>query len=390
MIAVSVILANLRDRPATFALQAFLLAIGVAMATALLLFSAQSETRLARDARGVDLVIGAKGSPLQLVMSAVFQADAPTGNLPFETAMRLATDQRVAIAAPIGLGDAFGAHRIVGADERYLSLAGARVGAGRLHRAPMEAVLGAAAARATGLRIGDRFQGGHGLTGGGDIHADEYTVTGILTPTGAVIDRVIVTPLESLWSTHGAAAEAAKETTAVLVRTRTPFAAMSLQREINADTALVAARPAEEMARLHVLVATGADVMQAFAVVMIMAAALSVFVTLLSALRDRRGEIALLRAMGATRSSVFTVLLGQGALTAFFGTLTGLLAGHVLLEALSHASVQARGFGLTGWAFDPRELWIAGAGVGAGVLAALGPAVTAYRTDISVTLAEAP
>lgn len=390
MIALPLILAHLRDRPATFALQAFLLAIGVAMATALLLFSAQSETRLARDAQGIDLVIGAKGSPLQLVMAAVFQADAPTGNLPLETATRLASDPRIAAAAPIGLGDAYGAYRIVGADAGYLSLMNAHIGAGRLHQAPMEAVLGAEVARATGLRVGDHFQGGHGLTGGDEIHADAYVVTGVLAPTGAVIDRLIVTPLESLWSTHGAAAEAARETTAVLVRTRTPFAAMSLQREINADTALVAARPPEEMARLYALVGAGADVMRGFALVMIAAAALSVFVTLLSALRDRRGEIALLRAMGATRKTVFATLMGQGLLAAIVGTLCGLMLGHVLIEALADASMQARGFGLTGRAFDPRELWIAFAGIGAGALAALGPAIGAYRTDVASTLAEAP
>lgn len=390
MIALPLILAQLRDRPATFALQVLLLAVGIALATALLLFTAQGEARLAREARGVDLVIGAKGSALQLVMTAVFQADAPTGNIPLDAVDRLAEDPRIALIAPIGLGDAYGDWRIVGADGRYLDLFDAKLEEGRPALETMDAVLGAEVARRSGLRIGDRFRGGHGLSDGGETHDDHYVVTGALAPTGTAIDRVIVTPLESLWKTHGQAAAAARETTAALVRARTPFAAMSLHREINADTAFMAARPPEETARLYALVGGGAEVLRGFALVMIAAAGLSVFVTLLSALRDRRGEIALLRAMGATRAHVFAVLLGQGLVAAVIGTLLGLAAGHLMIEALAQMSMQARGFGLTGLAFDPREIWIAAAGVVAGALAALWPALSAYRTDVSTALGESP
>lgn len=388
MIAFGLILAFLRDRPLTALLQAVLMAIGVAAATALLLFSAQSERRLARDAQGVDLVIGAKGSPLQLVMAAVFQADTPSGNIPLETVETLRRDPRVARAAAIGLGDAVSGYRIVGADAGYAELQGAALREGRLPQAPMEAALGADVARALHLKTDDTFQGGHGLTNGGETHEAPYRVVGVFARTGSVRDRTVLTPLESVWAVHGVADNAPREATAVLVKTRTPFAAMALKREINDTTALVAARPADEMARLFTLIGAGADLLRGFALVMIAAAALSVFVALLAALQERRADMALLRAMGATRATVFGVLIGQGVLSAAAGTGLGLALGHGLIEALARLSMQAQGFGLSGGVFDPRELWIAAAGIGAGFLAALPPAISAYRTDVASTLAE--
>lgn len=389
MIALRLVLAFLRDRPLTVLLQAALMAIGVAAATALLLFSIQSERRLARDAHGIDLVIGAKGSPLQLVMSAVFQADMPTGNIPFETVDALRRDPRVTEAVPIGLGDAAAGYRIVGADGGFVTLHDARLAEGRMYADPMEAVLGADTARALGLGVGDTFHGGHGLTAGGETHKEDYRVVGVLARTGNVIDRTILTSMESVWAVHGIADGAPREATAVLIRTRTPFLAMALKREINNGTALVAARPADEMARLFTLVGAGAEVLRGFALLMIAAAALSVFVALVSALRERRDDIALLRAMGASRATVFSVLIGQGVLSALAGTILGMAFGHLLIEALARASLQAEGFGLSGARIDPAEVWVAATGIGAGFLAALAPAIGAYRTDVAKALAEA-
>jgi putative ABC transport system permease protein len=425
------VFAYLRERWFTSLLHLLMLAIGIAAATALLLFSAQANDRLARDARGVDLVVGAKGSPLQLVLSAVFHADAPTGNITQADADRIAQDPLVKSAIPIGLGDALRGHRIVGAPAEIIDLYGAKIGEGRAFAAPFEAVLGAQTAVRLELKVGDTFVGAHGLGEGGADHAEHpYTVVGVLAPTGAVIDRLVLTSLESVWAVHtpvgpidarigglqGPTVAKAKakdhdhdhdhdhahtpgeaqnhladrEVTAVLVATRSPIGAPRLKRQINQSTDLLAARPAEEATRLFALIGTGIDLIGVFAMILIAAAIASVFATLLAALNARRGEVALLRAMGATRGDVFTVLLGQGLVIGVAGVALGLAGGHGLLNFLAATSEQARDFGVTGSAWHPGEWAILAGGVLAGALAALAPAIAAYRTDIAKTLSEAP
>jgi putative ABC transport system permease protein len=163
-----------------------------------------------------------------------------------------------------------------------------------------------------------------------------------------------------------------------------------LKRQINQSTDLLAARPAEEATRMFALIGTGIDLIRVFAVILIAAAIASVFATLLAALNARRGEVALLRAMGATRGDVFTVLLGQGLAIGVAGVALGLAGGHGLLNLLAATSDQARDFGVTGLAWHPGEWVILAGGVLAGALAALAPAIAAYRTDIAKTLSEAP
>jgi putative ABC transport system permease protein len=197
------VFAYLRERWFTSLLHLVMLAIGIAAATALLLFSAQANDRLARDARGVDLVVGAKGSPLQLVLSAVFHADVPTGNINAADVERIAKDPLVKRAIPIGLGDALRGHRIVGAPAEIIDFYGAKIGDGRAYAKPFEAVLGARTAERLGLKLGDTFVGAHGLGEGGAEHAEHpYTVVGVLAPTGAVIDRLVLTSLDSVWAVH--------------------------------------------------------------------------------------------------------------------------------------------------------------------------------------------
>ncbi len=427
MIAMSLTWSYLRARPLTAGLYTLILALGVAAATALLLFSSQSERRLQRDAAPVDLVIGAKASsPLQLVMAGVFHIDNPPPNIPVAAVARLRADPRVELVVPIALGDSAGGFRIVGAPAGIIAFYGATLAQGTAHTASFDAVLGAQAARRMGLGVGDSFVGAHGLGDGGHDHGDDaYRVTGVLQPTGSVLDRLILTPVESVWDVHGIArnhvdadpaAHASahdhdraedlppaqggifanrgrieappQEVTMLLIGLRSPLGAESLLRDINGGPDFLAARPAAEAIRLYSMMGLGGRVLQAFAFILIGAAAASVFVTLFATLRERRGEVALLRAMGATRGTVFGVLMGQGLAIATAGTALGVLGGHALIEVLAQNNPQAANFGLTGMLVHPGEMMIALGGLAAGALAALPAAVGAYRTDIAKTLAE--
>ena len=384
-------LAYLRSRPLASALNLLLLALGVATITVLLLATEQLESRMGRDARGIDLVAGAKGSPMQLVLSAVFHLDAPTGNIPLAQADALAKNRMVKKAIPLALGDSYKSFRIVGSSHDYPEHYGARVAEGRLWNAPMEATLGAEVAARTKLTVGAKFAGAHGLGEGGDEHEKEpYQVGGVWAPTGTVLDRLVLTSIESVWEVHehGAPANAPREITALLIQYASPLAAAMLPRTVNSSSALQAASPAYESARLFRMIGVGVDVLRAFGVVLMLAAGLSVFIALLNALEERRYDLAVMRMLGATPARLMGLMLLEGCVLALAGGIAGIALGHVFAEALGAALRQAQQSAVTGWAWSANEWWLLAASLGVGAFAALIPAWRAYRSDVAPVLAE--
>ncbi|HEX6112011.1 MAG TPA: FtsX-like permease family protein [Geminicoccaceae bacterium] len=419
-------LAYIRARALNAALNLLLLALGVGMIVLLLLFSAQLEDRLTRDARGIDLVIGGKGSPLQLILSSIYHVDFPTGNIPLAEAERWAEHPLVAEAMPLALGDSMAGFRIVGAEHAYARHYGAELYAGRLWQEPFEATLGALVASNTELGVGDRFVGSHGLAGGGPAHGEQqYTVVGVLEPTASVLDRLVLTAVESVWLAHGMepdeqeeheathddehGAELAGQTdehdddraplaaggadarpleiTALLIRYESPIAAVQLPRLVNQESALQAASPAFETARLLALVGVGVDSLRGIGVLLIATAGLSVFIALSNAMQERRYDLAVMRTLGASRRQLFTQPLLEGLLLAGAGALLGILLGHAVAEALGRLLPEGRNMGLSGFTWLPEELYVLLLALLVGLLAALLPAIQAYRTDIAAILA---
>jgi len=399
--AVSVSFAYLRARWLNTALVVFLLALGVATIALVLLVSAQLESRMGRDARGIDLVVGAKGSPLQLVLSAVYHLDIPTGNIALKDAKALAARKPlVKKTIPLSLGDSYKGFRIVGTTHDYPAHYGARIATGRLWEKSMEAVLGAEVAARTGMGVGARFAGSHGLADGGTHHGDHpYPVVGVLERTGTVLDRLILTSLESVWDVHAREdakpgdkpvplEDEEKEITALLVQYGSPLAVMQLPRFVNVQTEMQAASPAFESARLFSVLGVGFDVMHAFALVLMIAAALSVFVALYNALRERRHDLAIMRTLGASRAKLMGLMLAEGGMLAVAGTALGLALGHGLAEAIGAVLRARQQVEITGLYWVPGELWLVVLGIAVGVSAALVPAFGAYRTDVARTLSE--
>ena len=392
------LLAYLRARPLMTLLTVLLVALGMATVTIVTLVTKQADERMTRDAAGIDLVVGAKGSPLQLVLAGVYHLDVPPGNIPFAALAELRGNRLIASAVPLSLGDNFRGFRIVGTEPAFLALHGARIALGEPFRQPMQAVIGAQVAAATGLSPGARFTGSHGLAPGGHDHGDEaYTVVGVLAPTGGVVDRLVLTPLESVWLTHEGvpaddaereALEAEREITLALVRYASPIAAATLPRAINASDRLQAASPAFESARLFRLVGVGVDGLRAFGALLLATAALSVFVALFQALSDRRRELALMRLLGASPARLFAMLLGEGLLLTAIGVALGLLLGHGAVELAGQWLGRHGDFTLTGAEFDTIELVAAGGALLLGGLAALIPAWLGARTSLAGALSE--
>lgn len=385
-------LAYLRARPLAALLNLLLLALGVATVTVLLLVSRQVESRMLRDAEGIDLVVGAKGSPMQLVLAAVFHLDVPAGNIPLPEAKQLAAHRAVKQAVPLALGDNFRGWRIVGTTHDYPAHYGARLAAGALWEKPMQAVLGAEVARATGIGVGARFVAAHGIgDGSGEAHEDTpYEVVGVLAPTGTVLDRLVLAAVESVWEIHGTGGEADEyqEITALLIRFASPLAAATLPRQVNANPLLQAASPAYESARLFRMLGVGMEVLRAFGVVLMAAAGLSVFIALTQALEERRYDLAIMRMLGAARARLFVLLVLEGVLLALAGGVLGLALGHAATEALGVAMAAQHQGPLTGVLWLQEEWWVLAAALGVGLAAALVPGLRAMRAEVAHALAE--
>ena len=190
-------------RPLSTLLVIVLLAIGVATIALTLILARELDERLTRDAAGIDLVVGAKGSPLQLVLAGVYHVDVPPGNIPLSAIAQLRANPQIAEVIPLALGDSLRGFRIVGTEPSFVELYGGTLREGSLWDKPQEAVLGSAVARTTGLAVGDTFAGSHGLAEGGGEHAGApYRVSGILAPTGTVLDRLVLTAIASVWAVH--------------------------------------------------------------------------------------------------------------------------------------------------------------------------------------------
>src|SRR5690606_38894385 len=190
-------------RPLSTSLNVFLLALGLAIITVLLLIQDQFEKKMTQDAAGIDLVVGAKGSPLQLILAGVYHIDFPTGNIPMEEAQKLSRNRLVKNIIPMALGDNYQGFRIVGTNYDYPALYEAKLQNGELWTKPFEVVLGAEVAMKSGYKTGDEFVGSHGISVGSHEHdANKFRVVGVLERKENVLDRLILTSVESIWYTH--------------------------------------------------------------------------------------------------------------------------------------------------------------------------------------------
>lgn len=383
-------------------LNVILVAFGIGILTVLLLAGKQINNKLESNARDIDLVVGAKGSPLQLVLSSIYYIDFPTGNIPLKDARQLAANPLVKRAVPLALGDNYGGFRIAGTDTSFVGLYALTLQSGRFWKDKFEVTVGAQVAARQHLKVGSRFYGAHGLTGNSNIHKTyAYVVTGILKPQHNVVDNLVLTAISSVWGMHEQQEEhheqavrpgqpepfenGEKEITSLLIQYRSPMSVVLFPRMVNQSTNMQAASPAMESARLFSLIGIGTDTLQWFAMLVMAISGVSVFISLYNSLKERRYDLAVMRTMGASKFSLLGIVLTEGVILTLIGSLIGLLSGHATLQLIGHfqESDQAR---LSGWAFELTEIYLLLTGLAIGWAAALIPALQAYRTDIANTL----
>lgn len=394
---------NLRDKPLSSFLSGLLMTFGITIISLLLLLNKQLDDQFRKNIKGIDMVLGAKGSPLQLILSSIYQIDAPTGNIPLEEADRLTHNPMIKTAIPLAMGDNYRSFRIVGTNKKYLDHFGATIAQGKLFRQDLETVIGPRVAEVTGLKLGDTFPSSHGLDKDGEAHADtRYKVVGILTPTNTVADQLILTPLSSVWAIHNheqpatpvvdegqpdGAEDAPREITSMLIKFRNPLG-MMLARGINSNSKLQAALPNIEINRLFSLLGVGVETLQGLAIVIMLISGVSVFVSLYNSLKERRYEMALMLSMGATRAQLFGMLLLEGLALALLGFSLGILLSRLGLWLFSSSVSEDYHYNLAAFGILPEEWALLGVAILIGLLAAALPALGVYRMNISRTLAE--
>ncbi|MCG8441964.1 MAG: FtsX-like permease family protein [Caulobacterales bacterium] len=380
--------AFVRERPVIALWAAAQLAVAVAILTAHAVIARQAEERLAVAHASIDLVVGADQPALGLVLSGALNGQVEAEPIAYGAVSFLAGDPQIANAAPIARADSFRGLPILGVDGAYLERFGLRVAGGEMWSEPYQAVLGAGAASTAGLSVGDRFRPNHGVRESGVDHTEVwYQVVGVFDATGTIADRAVITSLETVWRTHGAS-PVDGPVAAVLVTAAEGGDEREIATRIAEASGLIAAPPLARGGRLAPLVAADLPLPRGYAWLVVSLAGLSVVVALLAPGRERRRDIALLRAMGARQRRVFETVLLEGVLIGAAGAAVGLACGHVLVDILANADSETRALGVTSGDVALAELAIAAGAVIVGAAAALAPALLACRTGIVKTLTE--
>ena len=297
------------------------------------------------------------------------------------------------------MGDSYQGFRILGTTPKYTEHFQAKLAQGQLYNASMEVVIGSKVAAQSALKIGDTFASSHGLDSEGEAHDEKkYKVTGILEANGSVVDQLIITRLSSVWDVHAHSeehgkhdkheAEEDRQVTSALIQFRNPMGLMTIPRQINENTSMQAALPSIEINRLFTLLGVGIETLRALALIIIVIAGVSVFVSLYNSLKERKYEMALMLSMGATRTRLFLMLLLEGLVLAIVGFFAGIILSRVGLWLFSRAAEQDFHYSLRKFTLLPQEIYLFFAALFIGLLASALPSLGIYRLNISRTLAE--
>ncbi|MEF7614176.1 ABC transporter permease [Aquincola sp. MAHUQ-54] len=384
-------------RPAATLLNVLLLALGVASIAATMLALGQATRAAERNAAAADLVVGSRTSPAQLVLSGIFHLDAPPPPFALSLLQPVLAHRLVERWVPVALGDSLAGHRVVGTRPAdFAGLYGGVLAAGAWPQGAGQAVLGADAARRTGLAVGAGFATTHGLAEAGEPHHGHgYRVAGVLARTGTLLDKLVLVSLESIWQAHAAppsppafaarAGDPTGQVSGVLIRFRSPLAAAVLPRLVASVPTLVSASPAHEAAKLFALVQWGSDGAAMLGGLLLVCAALAVGAGLMASHRERMRDVAVLRLLGASPRITATAVLLEATFVGLLGAAAGLLAAHAAVEfAGSRLPVSAPP--LSGRVFDPLELVIVAAALAVSWIGAALPAWRVQRAAVADAL----
>jgi len=375
------------------------LAIALACALLMTVWSVKEQARatFTQVDAGFDAVLGARSSKLQLVLNAVFHLEASPANISSNDVAEIQRQPGVALAVPIAMGDNFRGFRIVGTttnlftDSEYAPGRRHRLASGRLFDpGRQEAIIGSFAARRLGLKYGDKFQPFHGINfDERHEHEEEYVVVGVLEPSNTPADRVLWIPLEGVQHMSGHAEETSSDVSAALVKLRLPMAGQNLDQIYNkkGDRLTFAWPIGATMADLFNRLAWLDRILALVAALVAIVAAGSILTSIYNSMNERRRQIAIMRALGARRTTIACTILIESMAIALLGSVIGYLFHGAMMQAAAWIIQSQTGVVLEVFSFQPVLIWAPLGMVGLSALAGIVPAIKAYQTDVAGNLA---
>ena len=404
---------SLWNRRATALLTICAIAISVALLLGVQKLRTAARESFANTVSGVDLIVGARSGPLNLLLYSIFRIGDATANVSWKTYQKIATHPDVAWTIPISLGDSHRGFRVMGTDGNYFAhyrFGGdheLKFSSGGPFHDLYDAVLGADVARTLGYKLGDSIIVAHGV---GNVsfaeHKDKpFRVVGILAPTGTPVDRTVHVSLEAITAIHidwqsgmqappgyrVSAAEARHRDltpdtlTAFLVGMRSRVMTFTMQRAINdyRQEPLLAILPGVALSQLWELVGVADTALMIVAAFVVLAGLLGMLTAILTSLNERRREMAVLRSVGARPRHIFALLIAEAGLLATLGVAAGIGLTYLLLFVGRPLLEKRSGIFVTVTGLSQIDIAILGGIIIAALLMGLLPAFRAYRNALS-------
>ena len=369
-----------------------LMILGVTIITLSVLVNQITKNTFTKNNPNLDVVVGAKGSPLQLVLSSIHHIDIPTGNISYKNAKKIMKHPAIKFGVPISLGDNFQNYRIVGTDKKFLKLYDAKLEIGSIWEKPMQSVIGSNVANFTKLKIDKFFVGSHGLIDTGDIHSEQpYKVVGILKKTGTILDNLIITSLDSVWNLHSNQNDILKNTdslevTALLLKYKNKTSVFSFPRLINKNTSMQAASPNLEISKLFKLTGEAHKIINYLSIIIVSLSFAGILFTLLNNINERKYDLAILRTLGFTRERIFSIILIEGMTISILGSFIGLILGGIVYKCIEFFSLLGRNIvtGQLDFIYEILTIWFVILIIS--FLTCLIPGIKVYKQNIRNTL----
>ncbi|TAE31530.1 MAG: ABC transporter permease [Candidatus Kapaibacterium sp.] len=442
----------LRQRSIATTLTVLSVALGVALTASILTLRTESERAFSQKDTGFEVIVGAKGSPLQLVLNTMYHIGTPVGNIPRADAEKLQRDKRVKTAIPMVFGDNVGGFKVIGTTDEFFTRFEYRkntrlaLQSGTAFRKNYEAVLGAEAAQILGLKQGDSITVQHGIDVGeaGAHEHGKMPVVGVLAPSGTALDKGVYMTMYTVWDTHYheylEQQEAAEQVlqqqearqngtkqkepdhdheghdhdheghdhakddheehtheippefstiTTLVVKLKSPVFYDSFVRSVNDGTSAQAALPIREISGLFAIVGNVNGVLLGVSYMVIIVAAMAFLAALYNSLNERRREIAILRSLGAHRQTILTLILAEAGFIGIAGYCLGIIVARCVFFVGKERLAHSIGTRLDGTWFYGFDAWIGAGVVALSLVVALLPAWQAYRTDVAQNLVSA-
>ena len=404
---------NIFNKPLSSAISLALLVLGIGIISLLLQLNSLIKDQMNNNLKGIDMVVGAKGSPLQLILSSVYHVDSPTGNISLEEAEKISKNRMVGSSVKLLYGDNYKGYRIVGAEKNFIELYNGIIKEGREWNSPYEVLVGSKVYQKLKINLGDELISSHGLRESGESHDDEsFKVVGLLKPSNSVIDQLIITSPQSVWNiheTHDHDDEGEnehdhddenehdhddehehddREITAMLIKFKSPMNIIQFPRQINENTNLQAAVPSYEISRLFKLFGFGIETLSYLAYIIIIVSGFSLFINLFNSMNERKYEMALIRTLGASRFQLSIMIIFESLILTILGFILGLLFSRFGVMFVSSLMEDSLNYNLNSFKILIEEYWLLVMSVLIGLISSLIPVIRVYKMNISKILAD--